>query len=67
MNGTVKENICMGLDFDKEMYGQMILACGLNADFARFANGDNTIIGNNGAQCSGGQKARIGLARTLSR
>ena len=67
MNGTVRENICMGLEYDKETYNEIILACGLNVDFMQFPNSDETIVGDRGVQCSGGQRARIGLARALYR
>eukprot|EP00526_Cylindrotheca_closterium_P003573 CAMPEP_0113610786 /NCGR_PEP_ID=MMETSP0017_2-20120614/5211_1 /TAXON_ID=2856 /ORGANISM="Cylindrotheca closterium" /LENGTH=1304 /DNA_ID=CAMNT_0000519695 /DNA_START=42 /DNA_END=3956 /DNA_ORIENTATION=+ /assembly_acc=CAM_ASM_000147 len=67
MDGTVKENITMGGSFQQEWYDQVIDACGLRLDFSQFANGDQTIVGDRGVQCSGGQRARIGLARALYR
>lgn len=67
MNGTVRENICMGLEFEKKSYEEIIIACGLNVDFLQFPNADETIVGDRGVQCSGGQRARIGLARALYR
>ncbi|MFN9956460.1 MAG: ATP-binding cassette domain-containing protein, partial [bacterium] len=42
-------------------------ACCLLQDFTQFQNGDQTIVGDRGVQCSGGQRARIGLARALYR
>lgn len=65
MNGSIKENIIMGRPFQKDWYHQVIHACGLAQDIANFVNGDDTIVGDRGVQCSGGQKARIGLARTF--
>ena len=67
MNATVKENITMGKRYDEEWYDRVIDACGLQLDFTQFANGDQTIIGDRGIQVSGGQRARIGLARALYR
>ena len=68
MNGTVKENIVMGrLPFDAHLYSDIVNACGLVHDFSRFPNGEETIVGDRGVQCSGGQRARIGLARALYR
>ena len=67
MDGTVKENILMGLDFNESWYNQVISACGLILDFSQFIHGDQTIVGDRGVQCSGGQRARIGLARAIYR
>jgi ATP-binding cassette, subfamily C (CFTR/MRP), member 4 len=65
MDGTARENITMGLDFDAEWYGQIVRSCCLEADFAQFRQGDQTIVGDRGVQCSGGQKARLSLARAI--
>jgi len=67
MDGTVMENITMGLDLDEKWYNNVVEACGLALDFSQFLNGDQTIVGDRGVQCSGGQRARIGLARALYR
>jgi ATP-binding cassette, subfamily C (CFTR/MRP), member 4 len=65
MDGTVRDNIVMGLAFDQEWYDIVVDACALRHDLAQFRNGDDTIVGDRGVQCSGGQKARIGLARAF--
>jgi len=62
MDATVRENIIMGSDFDQTWYGEVFEACGLNDDFCQ---GDSQVLGDRGVQCSGGQRARIGLARAL--
>ena len=62
MDATVRENIIMGSDFDQTWYDEVFKACGLNDDFC---HGDSQILGDRGVQCSGGQRARIGLARVL--
>jgi ABC-type multidrug transport system fused ATPase/permease subunit len=67
MDGTVRENITMGQPFDEPWYNQVIDACGLRLDLQIFRNGDQTIVGDRGIQCSGGQRARIGLARAVYR
>jgi len=67
MDGTVKENILMGLELDEPWYEQVITACGLVMDFQQLSHGDQTILGDRGVQCSGGQRARIGLARAIYR
>jgi len=67
MNGTVRENITMGAAFDQDWYDKVINACGLRMDFKIFQHGDLTFVGDRGVQCSGGQRARIGLARAIYR
>ena len=67
MNGTIRSNILMGRNCDHNFYEEVVAACGLVQDFDQFVDGDETIVGDRGVQCSGGQKARIGLARALYR
>lgn len=52
---------------DEEWYQQVIETCSLLPDLEQFRHGDATIVGDRGVQCSGGQRARIGLARALYR
>ena len=65
MDGTARENIVMGQAFDQTWYDQVVQACCLESDFDDFLQGDQTIVGDRGVQCSGGQKARLALARAL--
>lgn len=67
MDGTVKENITMGLALDEKWYTEVVNACCLKMDFQQLRDGDQTIVGDRGVQCSGGQRARIGLARSIYR
>lgn len=67
MNGTVRENILMGCQYEQAWYNEVIDACALDTDLLHFSDGDMTIVGDRGVQCSGGQKARIGLARAIYR
>ena len=67
MDGTVRENITMGLPFNEKWYNEVVDACGLRLDFQIFRAGDQTLVGDRGVQCSGGQRARIGLARAVYR
>ena len=64
-SGTVRENILFGLPFNKEKFQQIVDICDLTKDLAAFRNGDLTEIGQRGATLSGGQKARVGLARAV--
>lgn len=65
MNGTIRSNILMGRKLNNNYYNEVVRACGLLQDFKQFVDGDLTIVGDRGVQCSGGQKSRIGLARAL--
>uniref|UniRef100_A0A7E4ZTZ1 Multidrug resistance-associated protein 1 n=1 Tax=Panagrellus redivivus TaxID=6233 RepID=A0A7E4ZTZ1_PANRE len=64
-NMTLRNNILFGRKFDKTMYDHVIFACSLGPDLAILPNGDHTEIGEKGINLSGGQKARISLARAL--
>ena len=65
INGTLKQNILMGRDFREEWYWKVVDACSLVDDFQALAAGDATEIGERGINLSGGQKARVCLARAV--
>jgi ATP-binding cassette subfamily C (CFTR/MRP) protein 4 len=65
MDGTIKENILMGMKVDLQFYNEVVEACGLSEDFLQIQHGDQAIVGDRGVQLSGGQRARVGLARAL--
>lgn len=65
--GTIRENILFDAEFDQEKYDEIIRVCALERDLTLFADGDRTQIGERGIALSGGQKARISLARALYR
>lgn len=65
LNATVKENIVFGYRYDSEFYEKTIQACALVADFAQLPDGDETVVGERGISLSGGQKARVSLARAV--
>jgi ATP-binding cassette subfamily C (CFTR/MRP) protein 1 len=62
-SGTVRENILMSRPFDAARYAQVIEACELVNDLKNLQAGDMTAIGERGVNLSGGQKARVALAR----
>ncbi|KAG0673397.1 hypothetical protein C6P42_002747 [Pichia californica] len=66
-NTTVRENITFGLDYYKDIYQTVIESCALVSDFEILPAGDKTEIGERGVNLSGGQKARINLARAVYR
>ena len=55
----------MGCEFDVERYKNTIHVCALEDDLQQFAQGDETLLGDKGINISGGQKARVGLARAV--
>ncbi|KAH9149659.1 hypothetical protein AeNC1_019344, partial [Aphanomyces euteiches] len=62
-NTTIRENILFGKPYDRTKYDKVIDACALAKDMASFPAGDRTEIGAKGLNLSGGQKARVSLAR----
>ncbi|KAG7191367.1 uncharacterized protein KQ657_003488 [Scheffersomyces spartinae] len=64
-NATVKDNIIFGLPYDEQRYKAVVYACSLESDLEILPAGDNTEIGERGITLSGGQKARINLARAV--
>ncbi|OAA35709.1 ABC transporter, transmembrane domain, type 1 [Beauveria brongniartii RCEF 3172] len=62
---TIQQNILFGLPLRQERYMDVLHACDLVKDLQSFLDGDQTEIGPNGVNLSGGQKARISLARAL--
>ena len=64
-NATIKENILFGTPYDAIAYDRAIDACCLAEDFFVLTFGDDTYIGERGVNLSGGQKARIALARAV--
>ena len=64
-NATVKNNILFNLPYDESRYKQIINITELQSDLDILVGGDMTEIGENGVNLSGGQKARINLARAL--
>lgn len=62
---SIKNNITFGLPADKEKLKNAIRVAQLNQDIEIFGRGIETVIGERGINISGGQKARISLARAV--
>lgn len=62
---TVKENILFESAYNETRYQRVVDACALIDDFLELPNYDETMIGEKGLNLSGGQKARIALARAV--
>ncbi|PCH35072.1 nucleoside triphosphate hydrolase protein, partial [Wolfiporia cocos MD-104 SS10] len=64
-NETIKDNILLGAPYDAQRYNKVIDQCGLRRDLELLDAGDQTEVGEKGLTLSGGQKARITLARAV--
>ncbi|TMW67922.1 hypothetical protein Poli38472_007594 [Pythium oligandrum] len=60
---TVRDNILFGRPYDRKKYEKVLEACALTKDLQSLPAGDRTEIGERGVNLSGGQKARVALAR----
>lgn len=65
MNTSIRENILFGRKFDPDFYQKVVETCDLVNDFPALAHGDETLVGEKGIALSGGQKARLALARAI--
>ncbi|PNF26824.1 hypothetical protein B7P43_G17385 [Cryptotermes secundus] len=63
--GSVRQNILFGQPMDRNRYRQVVRVCALERDFQLLPHGDRTIVGERGVTLSGGQRARISLARAV--
>lgn len=63
LSASVRENILFGLPYDEARYVRVIKACALASEVADMPAGDLTIVGERGLSLSGGQRARVALAR----
>lgn len=61
--GTVRENVLFDQAYNEERYQQVIQVCSLERDFEQLAQADRTQVGERGMNLSGGQCARVNLAR----
>jgi ATP-binding cassette, subfamily C (CFTR/MRP), member 1 len=65
MNATLRDNILFGAPWSEERYARVVEVCALRQDLDVLPAGDKTEIGEKGINLSGGQKARVSLARAV--
>ncbi|KAG5450317.1 Multidrug resistance-associated protein 7 [Clonorchis sinensis] len=64
--GTVRDNIVFGAPHDPLWLSKVVFACALETDIAAFPHGLDTDVGEaGGSRLSGGQRARVALARAV--
>jgi ABC-type multidrug transport system fused ATPase/permease subunit len=64
-NASIRDNIVFSSPWDEKRYHAVLEACSLNSDLLILEDGDQTEIGEKGLNLSGGQKARVSLARAV--
>ncbi|KAF9788298.1 multidrug resistance-associated ABC transporter [Thelephora terrestris] len=64
-NASIKDNILFNLPYVEERYQKTLEACALISDLKILEDGDEAEIGERGVNLSGGQKARVSLARAV--
>ncbi|RDB25946.1 Multidrug resistance-associated protein 1 [Hypsizygus marmoreus] len=62
-NTTLRENVLFGQPDDEQRFRDVVRACRLEHDMEALPHGEHTEIGEKGINLSGGQKARVSLAR----
>ena len=67
ISSTVRQNVIFNQPFDERRYQNVIANTALDVDISSWKDGDQTLVGDRGIILSGGQKARISLARCIYR
>ena len=65
LNATLRDNVTFGKPFDKAKYEHVLDICQMLPDIKMLPGGDLTEIGERGINLSGGQKARVSIARAV--
>ena len=61
--GTMRDNILFGEPFEEDWYNDVTEVCCLTEDIDKLPYGDLSLVGERGVSLSGGQRARVNLAR----
>eukprot|EP01036_Dinobryon_divergens_P037553 gene37553-49145_t len=64
-NRCLRDNVLFDTPMDEERYADVLDAAELSKDILNLPNADDTEIGERGINLSGGQKARVSIARAL--
>ncbi|KAJ7779182.1 multidrug resistance-associated ABC transporter [Mycena metata] len=64
-NQSIRDNILFELPYSAERYMETLEVCGLVPDLEMLEYGDLSEVGERGINLSGGQKARVSLARAV--
>ncbi|KAJ2393465.1 ABC transporter C member 13 [Coemansia sp. RSA 2611] len=65
LNDSLRANILFGRAMDADYYKRVLHACAFIEDLSMWPDGDLTAVGDRGVNISGGQRARLALARAL--
>ena len=65
LSKPIRDNILFGEELDPVRYNRVVEVCQLGRDLQILSGGDLTQIGEKGVNLSGGQKARLSLARAV--
>lgn len=65
--GSIRGNIIFTEEYDEKRYLEVLRVCALEHDIKVFPDEDLTIVGERGVSLSGGQRARVNLARAVYR